>query len=238
MGNLISIVRLGVGEMYLGQSEVLKRIQEKDKVLDIGGWDKVFPRANVVIDYMPYETRRNHTGLPERFSEDSWIQGDVHDKKIWERFPDQYFDFAIAAHILEDIRDPIGVLEQLLRVSKAGYIEVPSAFREISKLDSKAKGTGYDHHRWIVWYEKDLKRLNFKPKLGWAFERDLLSEPEKEFLSDYHYQFDSIFWNQSLRFQEIVPNGWENESAWLDSVIRETLEGPKPRQYLFDTSSD
>jgi hypothetical protein len=122
-------------------------------------------------------------------------------------------------------------------VSKAGYIEVPCAFREIAKLNSEDKSTGYDHHRWIIWCDKDVKTINFKQKLGWAFERDLLSDPQKALLNDYHYQFDSIFWNQSLKFQEVVPDGWQNESQWLDSIVRSTLNGPKPRDFLFDLTS-
>ena len=219
--------------MYLDEKLILDRISENDLVLDIGGWDKVFPRADFVLDIMPYDTRRNLTGAQEHFTRDTWIQADVQDLRIWEKFQDKQFDFLIASHILEDIRDPIGLLSQIVRVAKAGYIEVPCVFREVSKLSSEEAVTGYDHHRWLIWVDTDESKLCLKPKLGWAWVGDRVSGTNRHLLSDYHYQFDGIFWNESINFKEIIPKGWIVEDNWLSDLVEKTIDGPKPRQHIF-----
>jgi len=43
--------------MFGDVSELLRRIQPNDLVLDVGGWACPFNRANWIIDAAPYETR-------------------------------------------------------------------------------------------------------------------------------------------------------------------------------------
>src|SRR3954449_10993879 len=96
-------------------------------VLDVGGWAKPFPRADWVLDLMPYETRGLYGTLEpdaERFGPDTWVTLDMCAHMPWP-FADAQFDFAICSHTLEDIRDPIWVCSELARVARAGYIEVP-----------------------------------------------------------------------------------------------------------------
>ena len=39
-------------------SKIIKVLQGTDKVLDIGGWERPFNRANYVLDILPYSTRK------------------------------------------------------------------------------------------------------------------------------------------------------------------------------------
>jgi hypothetical protein len=51
-------------------------------VLDVGGWAKPLPRADWVLDLMPYETRGAYgtsDSGPERFTTDTWIERDICD---------------------------------------------------------------------------------------------------------------------------------------------------------------
>jgi len=102
-------------------------------VLDVGGWFGPFNLATHVVDLAPYETRQtSHAFDPEnaeRFSADTWCQIDACCDP-WP-FTDDYFDFSTCSHTLEDVPDPVAICRQLVRVSKAGYIEVPSKLREI-----------------------------------------------------------------------------------------------------------
>jgi len=129
------------------------------KVLDVGGWHNPFNLATHVLDIMPYDTRRTGDALDpedaERFGEDTWHIFDACEGN-WP-WPDNYFDFSICSHTLEDIRDPIVVARELARVSKAGYVEVPSRAREIFVKDrfarfkmlfGKVPEIGFQHHRW------------------------------------------------------------------------------------------
>ena len=130
------------------------------RVLDVGGWHNPFNLATHVLDIMPYGSRRTHEALDpedsERFSEASWEIFDACEAD-WP-WPDDYFDFSICSHTLEDIRDPVAVCRELSRVSKAGYIEVPSRAREIFVKDrlfrlkmalGRAPEIGFSHHRWF-----------------------------------------------------------------------------------------
>ncbi len=130
------------------------------RVLDVGGWHNPFHLATHVLDIMPYESRRTHEALdpedPERFSKETWHISDACEGN-WP-WSDNYFDFSICSHTLEDVRDPIAVGRELARVSKAGYVEVPSRAREIFIKDRFARlkmflgrtpEIGFPHHRWF-----------------------------------------------------------------------------------------
>src|ERR671932_207319 len=101
-----------------------REIPDDALVLDVGGWITPFTRADWVIDVMPYATRgqigRQGAGS-ERFSAETWVQRDICDREPWP-FEDKQFDFVLCGHTLEDVRDPIGVCSELVRVAKAGYI--------------------------------------------------------------------------------------------------------------------
>ena len=82
----------------------------------------------------------------------------VHDICSRKPFPfdDKFFDFTTCTQTLEDIRDPIWVLEEISRISKAGYIDTPSIRYERSSVASKYFA-GAPHHRWFVNLDEDNK---------------------------------------------------------------------------------
>jgi len=131
----------------------MARLTEDQLVLDVGGWAKPFARADWVLDLMPYETRGlygyEQGGRElERFGADTWVVGDMCAREPWP-FEDDQFDFSICSHTLEDVRDPVWVCEELMRVSKAGYIEVPSRVNEQS-VGIQGRHVGWGHHHWLV----------------------------------------------------------------------------------------
>src|SRR5918999_2115646 len=107
---------------------------EDDVVLDVGGAFQPLNRADWVVDLLPYEERGAHGSIgpgPERFGPETWVQRDVCDREPFP-FEDGSIDFAVCSHTLEDLRDPIWVCSELVRVAKAGYVEVPSRLEEQS----------------------------------------------------------------------------------------------------------
>lgn len=195
-------------------ASVLARIKASDRVLDVGAWNDVLPRANTIIDINPYETRTNRfPDQEECFSKGSWIQGDLNLPDVWLSLRDREFDFAICSHLLEDIRDPLFVCRELTRVAKAGYIECPSRFRECAKSYAGELNSGYDHHRWIV--DVIDGALVFTPKLGWAHFVDYLGEPRRHYLQDPHNQFIAVYWTGSFDYYERFPKGDYVEGANL-----------------------
>ena len=155
----------------------LQRLREvaggAERVLDIGGWYQPFNLATHVFDLMPHATRRMKEALDpqdaERFTEATWLVGDAC-APSWP-YHDKFFDFVVCSHLLEDIRDPISVCREIVRVGRAGYVETPSRLREIFakrrafSLRSWLGETpeiGFYHHRWFV--ELDGTHLRFTAK--------------------------------------------------------------------------
>ncbi|MDA0737398.1 MAG: methyltransferase domain-containing protein [Nitrospirae bacterium] len=64
-------------------------------------------------------------------------------------FEDKKFDFVFCSHTLEDVRDPIWVCQELMRVGKAGYIETPSRIIESMLGVERLRYCGYSHHHWL-----------------------------------------------------------------------------------------
>jgi SAM-dependent methyltransferase len=126
------------------------------RVLDVGGWAAPVNRADWVIDLMPYETRGvllpGGVGPgPARFDAERWVMQDICSHEPWP-FADDFFDFAVCTFTLEDVRDPIRVCEEMSRVARAGYVEVPSLIDELTWANPEASGgpwVGHSHHRWL-----------------------------------------------------------------------------------------
>ena len=121
-------------------------------VVDVGGSWNPHPRADYVIDIQAYDDVKSRYGNLEnvgRFNRSTWIQADLCSS---EPLPiaDDFFDYAICSHLLEDVRDPLRVCEHLSRIAKAGYIETPTLESEITRGVEHADYSGRWHHRWVV----------------------------------------------------------------------------------------
>lgn len=194
--------------MLISPQKVLIKIEPNDLVLDIGGWAEVFNRANYVLDFQPFETRHKKTGK-EYFSKKNWI---IHDVNVipWP-FSNKQFDFVICSHVLEDIRDPIGVAREIQRVGKAGYIEVPSREYEstasVDPFPTGDKFTGLSHHRWLI--EKTRNGLLF------TFKRPYISTIKELQIQNPKIPIISFFWKNNF---EVKENLLEWQEA-LDNLI-------------------
>lgn len=127
-------------------------------VIDIGGGRNPYYRADYVIDRRGFDERLGWTASggqdkPARFSPDTWISRDFYELP-WP-FKDNQFDFSVCMHTLEDLRDPVAVAKEIQRVSKAGYISMPTRAQEscpfIEDRSHLEHGlVGYFHHRWFT----------------------------------------------------------------------------------------
>jgi hypothetical protein len=124
--------------------------QDFRRVLDVGGAEKPLRAATHVIDLIPYPNRRVDEGrgpLPERFTTDQWWICDINDTP-WP-FHDNSFDYVWCCQTVEDVRDPIAVCEEMMRVGKAGFVSTVHRSYESSTVQDDGV-VGYHHHRWLV----------------------------------------------------------------------------------------
>ena len=196
------------------------RLGPDDLVLDVGAWAKPLPRADWVIDLMPYETRGlygyDRDAAEERFSAETWALHDICSRDPWP-FTDKQFDFAVCSHTLEDIRDPVWVCEELQRVARAGYIEVPSRLEELT-WGVQGNFVGWTHHRWLT--EVDGSRIEFTMKVHgihgrprWYFPNEFLAtlSPEDRVLS--------MWWEDEIHASERILGGIEELDDYLTSFV-------------------
>jgi hypothetical protein len=194
-------------------------------VLDVGGWGRPFVRADWVVDLMPYDTRglygRDGDG-PERFDADSWIRIDACAHDDWP-FEDDQFDFAVCSHTLEDVRDPIRVCEELVRVAKAGYVEVPSRLEEQSPMDGHP-GIGWTHHRWLIEVDQAVPRVEFVFKHGVVFADERAHFPPgfHATLSDEE-RVSTLWWDGSFEARERVMTSAEELDPYLFGFVEAEL---------------
>lgn len=198
--------------------QVLSRIQKNDLVLDVGGWACPFNRANWILDAEPFETRGIYEkiGLPksqggeiEYFNKATWIQRDICDKTPWP-FEDKFFDFSICSHTLEDIRDPLFVCSELIRVSKMGYIEVPSRVYETCRgIEPGSDIVGLSHHRWLIeiagshiQFTMKYHMIHAHPNL--SFHHTVARKLTKQ------DTITCLFWDDSFTFAETQIHGLDN----------------------------
>jgi hypothetical protein len=192
---------------------VLNKIGERDKVLDVGGWWKPFTRANYVVDYLSYETRGkggNIGHLPERFDSSTWFQIDICNERL--PFGDKELDFIYCGQTLEDIRDPLWVCKEMIRVGKQGYIEVPSIWIEcqydVDAGDLATLYPGYEKHRWLVMIEGD--KLTFIPKQIWLGLYNFVPrEISEKYKTDQRIWTSYLLWTNKFQYSEMVFAGRE-----------------------------
>lgn len=210
----------------------LSRIAEHDRVLDVGGWWKPFTRANHVVDYLPYDTRGGggFIGLHEEcFSKDTWFQLDL----CADPFPfeDKFFDYVYCGNVLEDLRDPIRVCHEIMRVGRAGYIECPTIWIECQfgvDDDPLAKlYPGFRNHRWLV--DVDSGGLTFIPKLS-ILSALTFVPPERveRYRKDQRMWTFRFFWQESFKAEAWV---YPDRNGYIERLRKyfETFDCENPQ---------
>ncbi len=128
--------------------------QNFTRVLDVGGAAKPLRCATHVMDIETYARRRVDEGrgpMPERFTSETWFVRDVC-LTPWPGafpWPDNHFDYVWCSQVVEDVRDPVGVCQEMMRVGKAGFISTVQRQYESSVVQDDGV-VGYHHHRWLI----------------------------------------------------------------------------------------
>lgn len=145
----------GIEKVRRGSFEELPdHIKDGHLVLDVGGGIKPLSRANYVLDFLRWEDRPQGEIYFEKvwpvacFSKDTWIVWDLCSHEPWP-FRDKQFDFAVCKQTLEDLRDPVWVCYEMMRVARSGYIEVPGRVVESMPGIERTRYCGYSHHHWL-----------------------------------------------------------------------------------------
>lgn len=115
-------------------------IKPGSRVLDIGSGGEPFPYANFLMDRYPGKTQHRYNKL--KTNNLPFSVGDLLDLP----YKDKSFDFVYCAHVLEHVEDPAKALDEILRVGKRGYIEVPTRLSDIVFNFARLK----HFHKWHI----------------------------------------------------------------------------------------
>jgi hypothetical protein len=198
-----------------------------DSVLDVGGWACPFNRAQWILDAEPYETRGYYAtfgGSPfqgpatEWFTKETWVQRDICDRTPWP-FADKSFDVAICSHTLEDVRDPLWVCSELMRVARRGYIEVPSRVFESSLGLERPRQAGLSHHRWLI--DIEGSRIRFLPKYHMIHADRRFHLPARHLRGlPREAAVQWMWWAGSFEFEEVTIHGLQAQESELERFAR------------------
>ena len=207
---------------------IMAALPDDARVLDVGGAAAAFTRADAVIDAVPY-ARRSVVGTygpgAERFSARTWVQRDLCERTPWP-FADGSFDLAVCVDVLQEVRDPVWVCAEMARVSRGGYVELPTP--EASLSVDEAGGTHPDArtHRWLCELTSGTLTFTAKPH-GLEGDWSLRVLPrQRERLAAAEELQQGLFWEARRPAEERLRGGDEREAA-LDDLrarLRERLE--------------
>jgi len=167
-----------------------------EKIVDIGCGATPFPFANILVDNdLKLGTDRHGLKIPKDGR--AIIEADLE----WGLpFKEKEVDFAYCSHLLEHCQNPNIACDELIRVSKSGFIEVPNIVFEL------VLGGNDLSHKWVCEYSDEEKILRFRKlrtserhaieqrvKLGNKLV-DLLLDKQKR----HRYHMDAYWKNQDI----------------------------------------
>ncbi len=166
------------------------------RVIDIGGANSfALGYLDCVIDI------RKATIAPNIYV------GDINMPDVWVEILDHVekngkWDYAICTGTLEDIANPIYVCRMMERIALAGFIYVPSKYRELARF-ADIDFRGYRHHRWV--FNPDGDKVIAYPKTAYFESKKfddvhLKLEGREELLIEWEDTIDIIEVNNGMPF--------------------------------------
>lgn len=178
------------------RSDVKKYISDNNlKTIDVGAsamyWS--YPECKFVADSI--EIKKEGT---------TFFNLNLENKTSWNVILDYVkengkFDFSICSHTLEDVFNPMELIEFLETISKSGFVAIPSKYDEFSFLYQN-KYRGNAHHK--QFFDFVNNELTIFPKFSWA-ETDQRSDE----ILKYHKGGElSFYWEENIPIK-IFGNG-------------------------------
>jgi ubiquinone/menaquinone biosynthesis C-methylase UbiE len=165
----------------INQIEILLKENPNWKVLDIGCGYRANKYANTIADVQD---------LSHVYPDKKFIK--INEKIL--PFKDNSFDFVFASHVIEHVEDFEFFISELERVSKKGYIELPSRLGDNIVFENTT-----DHIWWFTFDDTNKKLLASKktqtlePFLSVATGKNLSDSFRESFVIE-------LFWNNKIEF--------------------------------------
>ena len=151
------------------------------KVLDIGCGYGANEYATTISDILD---------LSDHYRDKSFVK--ITEKKL--PFKDKEFDFVIASHVAEHVEDISFFLNELSRVGRKGYIEVPTKLEDNLVFENKKA------HIWHLLFDDVNNQLNISKKIQYI-EPVLTVSTMKKFNNYFRESLViELYWEDSIEF--------------------------------------
>ena len=201
---------------WTNQNERMKfDINPSDRVLDIGSGGWPFKQATHLSDLHLGMTTHRTESLERDHRPLSVV--DIHRMP----FRDKSWDFTFCSHVLEHLERPGMACRELMRISRKGYIEVPTRTSDVMLNFTRL----HDHHRW------------HGQVLGGTLVFIEWTEGERRDMGT-NYFFRCLHSKIHNPFQSMYENNWESFAAMLHWTDRFDFLVIDKRGLIVDASSE
>ncbi len=184
------------------------------KTIDIGAslqfWS--YPECKFVADIVKIEQE----GV-------KFFDFNIQDKNTWAEllnYVEEHgkFDYSICSHTLEDVITPTDLLELLPKISKKGYIAIPSKYNEFMFLwDNKYRGNA--HHKQIIDVKDDM--ICIYPKYPFI---EVFEETDKVLENNLGNEL-VVFWEDTIPYKFFAQDNIFNSDGELIKEFYKQISG-------------
>jgi len=178
----------------------LKGLKASDLVLDIGSGDKPHWRADVIADKFLHDDQQRNSGRVLLDKRKLFVKADV--AKL--PFQDKTFDFVYCSHLLEHVDDPGQAIKEIIRVGKAGYLEVPSAGMDLFKPFISHLWFCHRRGNQLIFFQRE-SQSNFYTDVLTQFGQQYFLTPlwQYFFAKEFRSAFIGLFWQGKIDYQVV-----------------------------------
>ena len=154
------------------------------KVLDIGCGYTAHKNATVICDIQDLSNFYNDKNFVK-------LDGNI------LPFKDKEFDFVIASHVIEHVKDVNTFIKELSRVSSKGYIELPTILEDNLVFENKKD------HIWHMEFDDIENKLNISEKIQYL-EPVITVSTSKKFSKIFRQSLVlELYWEENIEFNLI-----------------------------------
>ena len=115
-------------------------------------------------------------------------------------FKDNEFDFVIASHVIEHVKDVKTFINELSRISSKGYIELPTVLEDNLVFENKKD------HIWHMEFDDIQNKLNISEKIQYL-EPVITVSTSKKFSKIFRQSLVlELYWEDNIEFNLIQKN--------------------------------
>ena len=154
------------------------------KVLDIGCGYTAHKNATVICDIQDLSNFYNDKNFVK-------LDGNI------LPFKDNEFDFVIASHVIEHVKDVKTFINELSRISSKGYIELPTILEDNLVFENKKD------HIWHMEFDDIENKLNISEKIQYL-EPVITVSTSKKFSKIFRQSLVlELYWEENIEFNLI-----------------------------------